>query len=102
MKKRLVEVINQVQYDDLVKIEKDLNSGGRHLRRLVHEKIVNIEKDIVKICATCGNKLNPYYIDDFKLIFGRRDFKKRAYFCGTDCLKHFLSTLTEDFDKNLV
>ena len=93
MKKRFREVVDDVQYEDLIKIKKDLESGGIHIKNLIKNKIDEIERDEVKVCATCGNTINPYFMDDYVLMFGRRDFKKRAFFCGLDCLKYFLPQL---------
>ena len=93
MKKRFRDLIDDILYEDLLKIKKDLESGGIHIRRLINDKITKIEKDEIKVCATCGNTINPYFMDDYVLRFGRHDFKKRAFFCGLDCLKYFLLQL---------
>ncbi|MBW2971329.1 hypothetical protein KY320_04175 [Candidatus Woesearchaeota archaeon] len=98
-KKRLREAMEDVEYEDLLKLDKDLSSGGLHLKKLVAQKLHDIESEQVKLCATCGTSINPYFIDDFTLTFGRRDFRKRAHFCGTDCLKYFLNSL-ESEEKN--
>ncbi len=93
MKKGFRDLIDDVKYEDLVKLRKDLENGGSHTRTLVKQKLADIEHNDMKLCATCGIKINPYYIDEFILKFGRRDFKKRGSFCGKDCLNHFLSKL---------
>lgn len=93
MKKRFRDTIDDIQYEDLLKIRKDLESGGVHIRKLIKDKIAEIEEIEVKVCATCGNTINPYFMDDYVLQFGRRDFKKRAFFCGLDCLNYFLKSL---------
>lgn len=85
--------MDEIPYEDLVRIQKDLDSGGHHLMQLIQMKIAEIEREKVKTCATCGTSINPYFMDDYVLHFGRRDFKKRAFFCGTDCLKYFLVKL---------
>jgi hypothetical protein len=95
MKKRFREAVDDIDYEDLVKIKNDLETGGQHIKKLVTEKIDEIEREEVKACATCGNPINPHYVDDYSLIFGRFDFKKRAYFCGLDCLSYFLEGLKE-------
>ena len=94
MKKRFRDLIDDIHYSDLVRLKKDLDSGGTHLRELINIRMALIERDKVKLCATCGTSVNPYLTDDFVLHFGRHDFKKRAIFCGSDCLKYFLN-----FDK---
>jgi hypothetical protein len=84
-----------------VKIRKDLDNGGHHLRAFVDSKIKEIERDEVKSCAVCGAALNPHYIDDYSLIFGRFDFKKRAWFCGLDCLNFFIKGMGEKEKERL-
>ncbi len=91
--KKFRDVVGEIMYEDLVKIRKDLETGGHHIKKLVDSQIQEIEKKEVKKCATCGAELNPYYVDDYTLTFGRRDFRKRAYFCGLDCLNYFLEKL---------
>ncbi|MFH1398918.1 MAG: hypothetical protein ABIG95_02305 [Candidatus Woesearchaeota archaeon] len=93
MKKRFREVVDDISYEDLIKISDDLKNGGLHLKALIEEKIRGIEAQELKLCATCGAVINPHFTDDFRLEFGRYDFKKRAYFCGLDCMRHFISEL---------
>jgi hypothetical protein len=102
MKKGLRDVADELSYEELVKIRKDLDSGGLHLRAFIDSKIKAIEKDEVKTCVVCGATLNPHYIDDYSLIFGRFDFKKRAWFCGLDCLNFFIKGMNEKEKDKLV
>jgi len=93
MKKRFRDVADEIMYEDLVKMKADLEAGGAHLKEFISSKLEEIEREEVKSCATCGTAINPHYIDDFSLTFGRYDFKKRAFFCGLDCLNFFLADL---------
>ena len=102
MKKRFRDVVDDIQYEDLVKIRKDLDNGGRHLRTFIDSKINEIERDEVKVCAVCGTPINPHFIDDYSLVFGRYDFKKRAFFCGLDCLNFFVGKLNDKEKERLV
>jgi hypothetical protein len=102
VKKRLRDVIDEISYEDLVKIRKDLNEGGTHLKTLINGKIEEIEREEIKLCATCGTPINPHFMDDFSLQFGRFDFKKRAYFCGLDCLNFFIAKLDKNEKEKLV
>lgn len=90
MKKRFRDLIDDIPYEDIIRIQKDLDSGGTHLRELIQKRMVDMEREKVKICVTCGSSINPYLTDDYVLHFGRHDFKKKATFCGSDCLKYFL------------
>ncbi len=102
MKKRFREVIDELQYEELVRMRKDIESGGHHLRSFIDSKIKEIERDEVKTCAVCGAPINPHFIDDYSLVFGRFDFKKRAFFCGLDCLNFFVQKLNDKEKENLV
>lgn len=102
MKKRFKEVVDEIIYEDLVKMREDLEKGGAHLKALISSKIQEIEREEVKQCATCGTPINPHFMDDFSLTFGRYDFKKRAYFCGLDCLNFFISNLDKKEKEKLV
>lgn len=93
MKKRFRDIIAETRYEDLLKIKADIESGSIHIKRLIEETIKEVEFNKIKTCATCGTTINRLFIDDFVLEFGRRDFKKRAYFCGQDCLKFFLDQI---------
>jgi hypothetical protein len=102
MKKRFREVVDDILYEDLVKMRKDIDNGGKHLRAFLDSKIKEIEREEVKVCAVCGNPINPHFMDDYSLIFGRYDFKKRAYFCGLDCLNFFLAKMNDKEKEKLV
>ncbi len=102
MKKRFREVIDEISYEELVKMRKDLENGGSHLKDFISSRIRDIEREEVKVCATCGTPINPHLMDDFSLTFGRYDFKKRAYFCGLDCLNYFVAGLNDKEKEKLL
>ena len=89
---RLASIINSLDYKDLKALEKDLYEGniGRLIKQNI-KKIESLRPD--SICPTCGSVLkNPAYV----LEFGRSDFRKRAGFCGLDCLNFFISKLNKE------
>jgi hypothetical protein len=92
-KYRLRDVIDSLEFDEIVKMKKDLELGGFHLKRFLEQKISEHEKSHEKYCANCSAKLDPYGTNNFTLIFGPEDFKKKASFCGIDCLEYFLQEL---------
>jgi hypothetical protein len=102
MKKRFRDVAEDIQYEDLVKMRRDIDNGGHHLRAFIDSKIKEIEREEVKVCAVCGTPINPHFIDDYSLVFGRYDFKKRAFFCGLDCLNFFVNKLNDKEKEKLV
>ena len=89
---RLSSIINSLNYKDLKAIEKDLYEGNiAQLIKQNKKKVESLRPDTT--CPTCGSVLkNPPYV----LEFGRHDFRKRASFCGLDCLNFFISKLNKE------
>jgi len=84
MKKKLRGIIDNLEHKDLIKLQKDLEEEGIHIKKLISDKIQQIEDSEKAVCAVCGNPINPYYTEHYKLIFGPRDFRKKASFCALD------------------
>ena len=95
MSRRFEEVMDILDYNELMRFKNDFDSGAVTLKRLLEEKIKKKLKEHEKICATCSNNLNFYKINNYTLIFGPDDFKKKASFCGLDCLEYFIIKLKE-------
>jgi hypothetical protein len=91
----LREVIGSLEYEELVKMKKDLEAGGFHLKKFIEHEIKEHEKKHEQLCATCSAKIDPSSINTFTLIFGPEDFKKKATFCGHDCLEYFQNELKQ-------
>ena len=89
-KRRLREVMDLLDYDELLKIKEDLNKGGDGVRILVENKIKEETKKHQRYCAVCANQLEPESMTTFTLLFGPEDFKKKATFCAMDCLEYFM------------
>ncbi|AJF60953.1 TPA: hypothetical protein HA239_04680 [Candidatus Woesearchaeota archaeon] len=87
---RLSNMISSMNYKDLKAIEKDLYEGN--IARLLKARLEGFEKKFPSnICATCGtvHEGEPRYA----LFFGPEDFRKKATFCGLDCLNFFVKKL---------
>lgn len=95
---KLKELMETVDYDDLVKLKSDLSLGGKHLKKLLEKKINELEKN-AKSCAVCGRPI-IYGDDSYVLEFGQDDFKKKAHFCAVDCLEFFINYLKKNKSKN--
>jgi len=93
MSRRFEEVMDILDYNELMRFKNDLDSGAITLKKLLEEKIKNKLKEHEKVCATCSSELNFYKTSNYTLIFGPDDFKKKASFCGLDCLEYFLIKL---------
>lgn len=93
MKRRFRDVIDLIEYDDLIKINKDIDGGAIHLKRLVEGKIKEHQKSHNTQCSECLNQIDPNSVNNFTLMFGPDDFKKKATFCGLDCMEYFIHKL---------
>jgi hypothetical protein len=93
MQYRLRDMIESLDYGDLLKLKRDIDGGSYHLKKLLKEKIKEAEKQHAKVCSVCSNEIDPCNVNSFTLIFGPHDFKKKATFCALDCLEYFLSKL---------
>ncbi len=87
---RLRRIIGNFGYEELANLKKDLEEGGVELKRIVEQKIRQYETTHEKTCSVCYNDLEPYSLHNYTLVFGPDDFKKKAGFCGMDCLQYFL------------
>ena len=91
MKKRFRDVVDLIDYDDLLKMKKDIEKGGTHISRLVDDKIKEEQKKHHRVCSVCTNDISDHSVSTYTLVFGPDDFKKKATFCGIDCLEYFIS-----------
>ena len=95
MSRRFEDIFEILDYNELMRFKSDLDSGAITLKKLLEEKIKNRLKEHEKTCATCSNQLNFYKTNNYTLIFGPDDFKKKASFCGLDCLGYFIIKLKD-------
>ena len=87
------EIVHSLDYYELLKIKKDLSDGSFQMKKLVNDKIKDIEKQHMTNCTTCSADINMEKKSNFTIIFGPHDFRKKATFCGKDCLLYFLNQL---------
>jgi len=95
MKYKLREIIGSLEYDELLKMKKDIDAGAFHLKQFVDVKVREQQKLHSQVCSNCSAPLDPASTNNFTLLFGPEDFKKKASFCGMDCLEYFLKDLKE-------
>jgi hypothetical protein len=86
---KLASIIDNLNYKDLKALEKDLYEGN--IGRLIKKNLSQLEENFPeKTCPVCGSSIKtPAYV----LEFGPDDFRKRANFCGLDCLSFFVTKL---------
>ena len=92
---RLKEFLDSLEHYELLQLKQSLDKGSLNIGKAIQEKINEHEKKHLKFCVTCSNSLDPYSTSNYTIIFGPEDFKKKASFCGIDCLGYFLSKLKE-------
>lgn len=92
---RLNEFLNSLEHYELIKLKQEMEKGNLEITKLVQQKIKELEKKHTQNCTTCSNSLDPYNTNNYTLIFGPEDFRKKASFCGLDCLEYFLIKLKQ-------
>ena len=93
MKYRLRDVIDSLEFDELIKMKKDLEYGGHHLKTFVDIKIDEEKRKHSLVCSVCTNQIKPESTNNYTLTFGPESFLKKASFCGIDCLENFIDDL---------
>ena len=99
MSRKFEEVVDVLDYNEIMRFKSDLDSGAITIKKLLEERIKKKLKEHERICATCSNSLNFYRASNYTLVFGPDDFKKKASFCGLDCLEYFIIKLKELKEK---
>ena len=82
---KIADFIDGLSEEEIEMFEKDMKEGYMQ-KYLDRKKSFFKVKD--KICPVCGNMVEP---DCFVLIWGELSVRKKAHFCGKDCLQYFLS-----------
>jgi len=76
--------LEELNNDELELFEKDLKDG--YVQKYIDRKKEYLRlKD--KSCAVCGNIVDE---ECFVLTFGEPSIRKRAHFCGYDCMQYFI------------
>lgn len=92
---KLRELVTALEYEELIKIARDLDKGAVHLKKLVDDTMKEKETIHRKVCSECNAEINTEIQTSYTLIFGPSDFRKKATFCALDCLGYFLEQLKE-------
>ena len=92
-KKRFMDVVSALEYEELVELQRDLFKGGTTIKQAISKKLKEIHATESRLCAGCGNTVNLMVANEFTLIFGTTDTKKMVSFCALDCMESFLENL---------
>ena len=101
MSKKVNEIIDMLNYEELVDLQRDLFGGGGSIKQVVNNRIKEVNDSQTRVCATCGGTVNLSVNHEYTLIFGPKDLKKRASFCAVDCLEYFFVQLKQLSEKRL-
>lgn len=93
MKNKLRDVMDTLDFDELIKMRNDIDQGSIHLRKLIDTEIKKNEQMHEQYCSVCSNSIHPEDTNNFTLVFGPESFRKKATFCAIDCLQYFLENL---------
>lgn len=85
---RIKEIIGSMAISDIKLLLNDLKSHNHSIKLM--EDILNKYDLSKKVCATCGIPINPFSDETCSITLGSPGFQKRAFFDGTDCMKHFI------------
>ena len=89
------QFLSSLEHYELTKLKQQLEKGKIDFVKEINEKIKEHERKHEKFCVTCTNDLDPFNTYNFTILFGPEDFKKKASFCGQDCLEYFLLNLKQ-------
>ena len=95
MKKSFEEVMDAVDFRDLLKMKRDLENGGQEINRIVERKIKEEIKKHDIHCITCTGRIIQESENNFSLSFGPEGMRRRASFCGIDCMEYFIRNLKQ-------
>src|SRR3989344_1749519 len=93
--KKMEEAIAELEFNELIRLKKDLDNGAVDLRKTLQQRIKYKEFMHEHHCHTCLAEIDGYSKNTFTLIFGSQDFRKKASFCALDCMQYFLQQLPQ-------
>ena len=96
---KLSKVISDISYDELKLIKLDLQKGN--IETLINNRIKQFEVGNKIVCPVCNSKVNDVE-NAYTLIFGPKEFRRKASFCATDCLEYFIGKLNETNKKKVM
>jgi hypothetical protein len=96
MEEKLQQLLNSLEYKDLLQLQRDLKSGALLTQHVVNKKLNEVETSHRSFCASCTKNMNVERDDVYTLVFGDKTIKKKASFCGLDCLHEFTKNIQAD------
>jgi len=84
---KTIKFLDELSDEELFEFEKDIKSGS--IQKFIEQKKEYFKvKD--KICSVCDNAVDE---NCMVLIYGdpRIGIRRKAHFCGTDCMEYFMN-----------
>ena len=99
---RFTKFLGSLERYELIRLKNEIEKGNLDVEKEIQDYIKDHEKKHANYCTTCSNTLDLYNTNNYTIIFGPDDFRKKASFCGLDCLEYFLIKLKQikKADKN--
>ena len=92
-KKKVIDVLGSLEYEELIELQRDLFNGGTSIKQMISNKLKEITSTESRTCGTCGSSVNLRVANEFTLLFGPPELKKRVSFCALDCMEYFTRSL---------
>ena len=85
------EYLDTLSREEIKDLYRDLLNKDSPSFNAIVKKLKESDPFSLKKCAVCGNEL-IYSEEPLILEFGKRGYRKKAFFCATDCLQYFIKT----------
>ena len=96
MEEKVKKLLGALSYSELISLKRDVDSGSFLLQHMLNSKLNELEHSHRKFCANCNKQVSTEIDDVYTLVFGDKTIKKKATFCGTDCLNSFIQFLQDE------
>ncbi len=90
---RMKKILEHLEYEELVALKEDIAKIESRFRTMLDEEIRQRSADHATYCATCGETIDAYGKQNYTILFGPEGLRKKASFCGIDCMGYFLSKM---------
>lgn len=81
-------ILTALSYEQLAYLQEELKMPNNYFSYSVNQKMRELQTTQTKNCASCGSIFGEAH-NPYTLVFGNNGLKKRASFCGLDCLHEF-------------
>jgi hypothetical protein len=95
MEDKLLQILSTLEYAEILRLKRDIDSGALLFQHVLNRKITELETSHRKHCAACGKDLQVERDDVYTLVFGEKTIRKKASFCGIDCLESFTTVIKD-------